>query len=287
MLLRRLFWTALAVALVVGSVQALLQQWLAVPLILAAEVFEDAPTHTATPAPPRAHGEPGHNHAIHHDPGLFAAVAGGSAHVHGHEHDEEAWAPADGAERAFWTWVASVLDALALTLLALAAMAGTRLLARQRQQMPPRALLLGLLVGAAGWFSLHLWPALGLSAELPGMQAADLTARQGWWLLTVVCAVIACALAGLARGHWRWLIAIALLVFPFLIGAPHAGDTFSDFSPEARARMELLEREFLTVTHGLALMQWLSIGLIGGLSFGRWVQPALVETPATPTSQGL
>ena len=289
MLLRRLIWTALALALAVGSAQALLQQWLAVPLILAAEVFEDAPTPTATPAPPPAHGEPGHDHAIHHDPALFAAGAEDTAHVDEHEHDEEAWAPADGAERTFWTWVASVLDTLALTLLALAAMAGTVLLAKQRQQTPLRALPLGLLVGAAGWFSLHLWPTLGLPAELPGMQAADLAARQGWWLLTVVCAATACSLAGLARGHWRWLAAVALLTLPHLAGAPHVGDAFAEFGPEPRARMEVLEQQFHTITHVLALTQWLGIGLIGGLLFGRWVEPALVQpsgAPATPAPQG-
>lgn len=281
MLLRRLIWTAFAVALVVGSAQAFLQQWLAIPLILAAETFEDVPTPATVPALPPAHGEPGHDHAIHHDPALFAAGAEDTAQAHEHEHDEAAWAPADGADRSFWTWVANVLDTLALTLLAWAAMAGTVLQAKQRQQPPLGALPLGVLVGAAGWFSLHLWPALGLSAELPGMHAADLDARQGWWLLTVVCAAAACALVGLARTPWRWLAATVLLALPFLIGAPHVSDAFSGFGPEARAQMEGLERQFHAVIHGLALTQWLGIGLVGGLLFGRWVQPSLIEPSGT------
>lgn len=287
MLLRRLIWTALAVALVVGSAQALLQHWLADPLILAAEVFENAPA-PATPSTPEAvplHGEPGHDHAVHHDPALTAAVAQTEAH----EHEEDEWAPADGAERTFWTWVANMLDTLALTLLALAAMAGTVLLAKQRQQTPLRALPLGLLVGAMGWLSLHLWPTLGLPAELPGMQAADLAARQGWWLLAVVSAAGACASAGLLRGQWRWLLTAALLALPFLVGAPHVADALAEFGPEARAQMELLEQQFHTATHVLALTQWLGIGLVGGLLFGRWVQPALKQptlAPAAPAPQG-
>lgn len=288
MLLRRLIWTALAVALVVGSAQALLQQWLAVPLILAAEVFEDTPAPATTPAHIPLHGEPGHDHAVHHDPTLFAAAP--VAHDHAaHEHDEDAWAPADGTERTFWTWLASVLDTLALTLLALAAMAGAVLLAKQRQQTPLHALPLGLLVGAMGWLSLHLWPTLGLPAELPGMQAADLAARQGWWLLAVLSAAGACASAGLLRGPWRWLLAAALLALPFLVGAPHVADALADFGPEARAQMEALEQQFHTVTHVLAITQWLGIGLIGGLLFGRWVQPALKQptlAPAAPAPQG-
>lgn len=289
MLLRRLIWTALAVALAVGSAQALLEQQLAVPLILAAEVFEDAPAPTTTPVPPPDHGKPSHNRAIHHDPAPFAIGTEGIAHVHEHEHEEEAWVPADGAERTFWTWVASVIDTLALTLLDLAAMAGTVLLAKRRQQTPLRALPLGLLVGAAGWFSLHLWPALGLPAELPGMQAADLAARQSWWLLAVVCAATACALAGLAQGHWRWLAAVALLTLPYLAGAPHVGDAFAKFAPEARAQMEGLEQQFGTITHVLAITQWVGIGLVGGLLFGRWVRPTLVQpsdAPAAPALQG-
>lgn len=296
MLLRRLIWTALAVALVVGSAQALLQQWLAVPLILAAEVFENAPAPTAPSAPAMAavplHGEPGHDHAIHHDPALFAGAATPAAHdnaAHEHKHDEEAWAPQDGAERTFWTWVASVLDTLALCLLALAAMTGSQMLTQQRQQTPLRALPLGLLVAAAGWLSLHLWPTLGLPAELPGMQAAELGARQSWWLLAVACAAAACALAGLARGHWRWLAAVALLTLPFLIGAPHVADALAEFGPQARAQMEALEQQFHTATHLLAITQWLGIGLIGGLLFGRWVQPVLRQpgsVAATPAAQG-
>nr|AIA99142.1 cobalt transporter subunit CbtA (proposed) [Methylibium sp. T29-B] len=41
MLFQRLIWCALVAALFVGSVQFAVQRWQAVPLILAAEVFED------------------------------------------------------------------------------------------------------------------------------------------------------------------------------------------------------------------------------------------------------
>lgn len=268
MLLRRLIWTALAVALLVGSAQAVLQQWLAVPLILAAEVFEDGP---APPDTTSATAE-AHVHEGGHD----------LDHAAAHEHGGDEWAPADGAERTFWTWVASVLDTLALTLLALAAMAAAVLLANKRQAPAPRALVLGAVVGGMGWLSLHLWPTLGLPAELPGMQAADLAARQSWWLLAVACAAVACAVAGLARAGWRWPLALALLALPFLVGTPHGGDAFAGFGPEARVQMAVLEQQFHTITHLLALTQWLGIGLLGGWLFGRWVHPLLTGTPAHP-----
>ena len=35
-------------------------------------------------------------------------------------------------------------------------------------------------VAAIGWLSLHLWPSLGLPAEVPGTEAADLRLRQLW-----------------------------------------------------------------------------------------------------------
>lgn len=84
MIFQRLIWAALAAALLVGSVQSGVQQWQAVPIILAAEVFEgqkaEAPAAPAA-AMPHAHAE---------------GVA--PAHEHG---TAEEWAPADDAERIF------------------------------------------------------------------------------------------------------------------------------------------------------------------------------------------
>lgn len=69
MILRRLVWLALGIALIAGSVQWLVQQWQAIPIILAAEQFEA-----------REGG----------------ASVGHDAHAHG---QDEPWMPRDGFER--------------------------------------------------------------------------------------------------------------------------------------------------------------------------------------------
>ncbi|GGH65427.1 membrane protein [Comamonas phosphati] len=270
MLFRRLIWTSLFIALVVGSLQAVLQHRLAVPIILAAEVFEEgASSQTTVPLP--LHDE--HPHGAEQ-----AGHAPLLATPHEHEHAEatQEWTPANGHERAFWTWVATVLNTLALALLALAAMATSLLATIRRGDQPARALPLGISVAVMGWFSLHLWPTLGLPAELPGMEAAALSARQGWWLWAAVSALGACALLALSRKSWRWPLAALLLALPFLVGAPQlAGDPLGAFGPEAQTQMRALQARFGVVTHLLAATQWLGIGWLGGWLFGRWVQPFL------------
>jgi cobalt transporter subunit CbtA len=251
MLLTRLIWVALAVAVLVGSVQSALHQWQAVPIILAAEVFEDhkssADTHTHADAPLAAH-----------------------------EHAAHEWAPADGFERGFWTWVADVLHALAMALLTLAALG----LWVWREGLARSPLRLGLGVAAAGWLSLHLWPALGLPAELPGMAVADLAARQGWWVLAAGSAALACGLVAFGHARWRWPLAALCLALPQLVGAPHlAGDALAGFDAEARAQMVQLEQQFLVVTTWLSALLWLSLGLACAAGFTRWIAPLLPARP--------
>lgn len=260
-LFNRLIWAALAVALAVGTLQTALHQFWAVPLILQAETFED---QKAVPA--QAHT---------HDAGAQA-----------HEHDEATWAPADGAERSFWTWVANVLHGFGLALLALVALTawvwrrGSDPAASVRAT-PAWALALG--VAAAGFLSLHLWPALGLHAEIPGMDAAELSGRQRWWLLAVASAAAACACLAFARGHWRWAVAAALLALPFAVGAPHLhADPLAGFGPEAQAVLRPLGKQFIAVTHGIAASLWVSMGVACAWAFTRWLSPLVAPVaPAT------
>ena len=155
MILRTLIWAALAVALLVGSVQSGLQQLQTVPIIHAAERFESQKVEASQPSPAVAH--------VHAD---------GAVHDHGAAAD--AWTPADGLERQFWTWVANVLHAFSMALLVLTVMAVC-----QWRGSALRAWPLAAWVAAAGWLSFHFWPSLGLPAEIPGMDAARLGSRQG------------------------------------------------------------------------------------------------------------
>ncbi len=272
MLFQRLIWAALATAVVVGSLQTGVQRWQAAPLILAAEVYEEQKAEAPAPAAAPA----AHTHA-----------EGTAPHEHAHGTAKE-WEPANGAERIGWTWVANILHAFSMALLLFAVM-GVWLYQRGAAVA---SLRLAGLVAAAGWLSFHLWPSLGLHAEVPGMEAAPLQARQVWWVLAMASAAGACAVAGFARASWRWLVAAALLALPFVVGAPKLqGDALAGFGPEAHAALEQLGTQFIWATTWMSLSFWVSMGLAGGWAFQRWVRPALLavlqgaEAPAVGAVQ--
>jgi cobalt transporter subunit CbtA len=275
MLFQRLFWCALGVALLLGSVQSVFQQFQTVPLILAAEVFEDAkgaePARAAAVAPAAPAAATAHEHApgtpAHEHPAAAAATAE-------HEHGGEEWSPANGFERNGWTWVANVLHALSMALLALAVMAAWT----WKRSSGTGNFRLALAVAAAGWLSIHFWPSLGLHAEVPGMEAAPLHARQAWWLLAAVSSALACATVAFGTRSWRFVPAIALLALPFLVGAPqHTGDALAGFTGEAHAQLEALGRQFIWATTWLSISFWGVLGLLCAVAFPRWVKPVLTR----------
>ena len=262
MIFQRLIWAALAAALLVGTVQSGVQHWQALPIILAAEVYEgsklDAPSTPATPVVAQAH--------VHAE-----GVAPASAHTHG---AAEEWAPAEGAERIFWTWTANVLHAFSMALLVFAVMGvclwrGTAM----------RSLPLGLLVAAAGWLSFHFWPSLGLPAEIPGMDAARLGSRQGWWVLAAGSAALACASVAGLRSHLRWAAAAAWLAVPFVVGAPSmAADPLAGFSGSAQLQLRELGTQFIWATTWVSLSFWVFMGLVCSAAFKRWLRPVLEKS---------
>ena len=261
----RLIWSSLAVALVVGTVQTGVQRCQAEPLIAAAEAYEEQRDQKAeTPALVAAPVAP------------MQAV---TAHTHDDKHDHKngmakQWQPANGAERTGWTWVANTLHAFSMTLLVFAAMGVWRF----QRGVTLTALKLSGFVAAAGWLSFHLWPTLGLPAVVPGMEASPLQARQLWSVLAVGSAATACALAAFGAAKWRWIAAAVLLALPFIVGAPQLqGDALAGYNPQARASMEQLLQQFFWATTWVALSFWLSMGLVCGLVFQRWLQPVLME----------
>ncbi len=249
MLFQRLVWSGLAAAVIVGSLQTGVQRWQAVPIIQAAEAYESQKTQAPTMA-------------ASHD----------TAKAHSHAHDAApAWEPAEGVERTFWSWVANLLHAFSMALLVFVAMGVGLWRGASMRSMP-----LAALVAAAGALSFHVWPSLGLPAEIPGMDAARLGSRQGWWVLAAGCAALACAgVAGL-RTAWRWPVAAALLALPFVIGAPHiAADPFAGFGTEAQAALRALDARFVVATNWIALSFWVSMAVVCGVLFERWLRPAI------------
>ena len=255
MVFQRLIWAALVTAVVVGSVQTGVQRWQATPLILAAEVYEAQKAVTSEPGSPAAH--------VHSD----------AAAPHEHTHDvAKQWEPQNGFERIGWTWVANSLHAFSMALLVFAVMGVCLWRGAALRSVP-----LALWTAAAGWLVFHFWPSLGLPAEIPGMDAARLGSRQGWWLLAAVSAALACtSIAGL-RSHLRWVAAVAWLALPYVVGAPHiSADPLAGFGLEAQTALRQLGTHFIWATTWVALSFWASMGLVGGLAFQRWVRPGVL-----------
>lgn len=189
----RIVSTAVAAGLLAGLALTAVQMAAVTPIILQAEVYEDAaPAHAAPVAP--VHTET----AAH-------------AHAPEHHHDAAAWKPENGVERTLFTVLADVTMGIGYGLLLCAALTlrGARPTWTQ-----------GLVWGAAGYIAIFVAPSLGLPPELPGTSAAPLGDRQMWWSLTALATAGGLALLAFGR-NWLWsLAALVLLAAPHVIGAP-------------------------------------------------------------------
>ena len=235
---RNLFAAALLAALCAGLVTATLQHFRVTPLILHAEAFEGEGGHS------HAEGTPAHSHD---------AVAPEAAVI-------EEWAPADGIERALYTSLASVLAAAGFALLIGAVSMFANI---------PITFANGVLWGMAGFVTFSLAPAYGLAPELPGMPAADLAARQVWWIGTAIATGAAFLLIAKTRASWAFAVAIALVVAPHIIGAPVAPDEPSGVPAH-------LATEFAAITLGTSAAFWLVLGTV----FGRLTDYFATRTAA-------
>ncbi len=238
------FLAALA-GLVAGLVLALLQTFTTVPLILQAETFESA-------APVADH---------HHEPGTPAhdhVVLTEDAHSH------DGWMPADGFERFAFTLGANVVSGIGFALLLVTLSEASGGIASWRQ---------GLLWGLGGFAAFTLAPGLGLPPELPGMPAADLLARQVWWLGTVAATGAGLWLLALARSPLASLAGVALLVAPHVVGAPQP------VSHETAVPAGL-HHDFVVAVTVTNLLFWLVLGAAAGAlrpRFDMGVAPAALE----------
>ena len=246
-MIRNLFAAALLAALCAGLITAGLQHFRVTPLILHAETFEGEGGHS--------HGAEAHEHAEGTPEHSHDAVAATAA-------EPEEWAPQDGFERTAYTTLATVLAAagFALVIGAVSMLAGL-----------PITFANGFLWGIAGFVTFSLAPAYGLAPELPGMPAADLTARQVWWVGTALATGAACLLLAKTRAGWAFAVAIALVVIPHIVGAPAAPD-------EPSAVPAHLATEFAAITLGTSLVFWLVLGTV----FGKLNDVFAARTAAIP-----
>lgn len=184
----------IAAAALVAGVVAGVFFWAAhmvkvVPLVIQAEVYEE-------PAAGGGHGD---------DRAAETSASGQQTAA------EEEWEPAEGFERAAYTFLVDLLLSIGLAFVLCGAFALSGRAIGWRE---------GTLWGIVAFAAVYVSPALGLAPELPGMQAADLHARQTWWLSTAAAGAVGFALVFLARPIWLRIGGAVLILVPHLVGAP-------------------------------------------------------------------
>ncbi|MDF2234202.1 CbtA family protein [Albimonas sp. CAU 1670] len=249
----RLFASALIAGLAAGLASAALQQWFTVPLIQQAELYESGEmTHDFGQPMTAAHDHAAGDHA-HDDDGH----AHDEGHAHGSDgHAHEHGAGPEGLTRTALTALTTVLAMAGFGLLLTAGFALAERLTGARIDL--RA---GLAWGGAGFLATQLATAAGLPPELPGSAAAELGARQTWWVFAAVATAAGLAALGYLRGPVRW-VGLALIALPHLVGAPHPHELWGVTPPE-------LSGLFAARVLFVGAVGWLVLGAVAGHLWSR------------------
>ena len=93
----------------------------------------------------------------------------------------------------------------------------------------------GLLWGVAGFVTFHFAPGFSLPPEVPGVAAADVTARQIWWTGTVLATGTALWLIAFGGSLVSYGVAVVLLLAPHVVGAPEPDTLSGPVPPEIAA----------------------------------------------------
>jgi cobalt transporter subunit CbtA len=239
---RNVVFVAALAGLLAGIVMTAMQTYATVPLILKAETFEGAAG--------------GHDHGA-------ADTEAAAPHSHdagtpAHEHDEDAWAPADGFERFAYTALANIVTAIGFALVLAAVSEFFGGIAGWRQ---------GVFWGFAGFAVFTLAPGLGLPPELPAMPAADLRDRQVWWTATVIATAAGLGLIAFRSGMIWSMVGVALIVAPHIVGAPQPVSHDSPVPAD-------LHHQFVVAATVTNLIFWVVLGGLAGAIRSKVVRPA-------------
>lgn len=227
-MLVRVLLAAIFAGVLAGVFATAVQSYRVIPLILEAERYENS--------------EAGGGHSHSSNEATDEAVP-----------SEEAWGPADGGERLFYTGMANIVVGAAFSLIL------TAVVLVLNQTLSVKT---GLVWGAAGFIVFVLAPNFGLPPELPGMQAAEVLPRQIWWTATVALTATGLLLFAFKEGIIWMVLGVALMFAPHLYGAPQP------ISHESLVPANLAA-EFVVATIVSSLLFWLFLGGALGAMFER------------------
>lgn len=233
----RVVLAVLLAGIAAGLVMGVIQHVRLTPLILEAEAFERA-------------GDPASHSHSHVATGTDASQPAADGHDHDHG---EGWAPQDGWQRTLATTVTAAMTGAGFgaMLAGLSLLTGLQITRRN-----------GIIWGLCGFLAVTLAPAAGLPPELPGMAAADLFARQLWWVGTIAATAAGIYLVATQQRPLALVLAAVLILAPHAIGAPVAPHG------EGIVPAELVAR-FVANSIAANAVFWCIIGLFMGLVLDR------------------
>jgi cobalt transporter subunit CbtA len=235
-MLQRILTCALLSGLATGILMTALHAVLTVPLILHAELYEDAAR--TKPAASNVK-EPVQSTGHVHQP------VGQEAHA---DHST-----LKGMQRFALTLLSTIVSTIgfALMLTAVAVVAYGEI-----------NILSGFGFGLAGFAATGLATSLGLAPELPGSAAADLIMRQGWWIATAVATAAGLAVIIFSDRPVFKLFGLVLIIGPHVFGAPG----FETASSRVPAELSALFAARSLVLQGV---MWVVLGLMSGWIWQR------------------
>jgi len=223
-MLKNILTSAVFAGVAVGVVAALLQFWLVTPSLFEGELYETGErVHFASDGTTQSvSGTP----SIWEDPARQLMTVG--------------------------------FNIVTFTAFAFLLVAGFAVAERSGHEISPKQ---GLVWGLAGFIALQLAPAVGLPPELPGTPAAEVGARQVWWIGCVVATGVGLALIAFGNGL-AIMIGFGLIALPHVIGAPHLDTYFGVAPPE-------LSAHFVSLSLGAAAMTWALLGFFAAVLWVR------------------
>jgi len=229
-MIARVLLAAVIAGMIAGTAATAIHIWRVVPLVLEAETYESAD------------GGAGHSHH-----------AGEAQQSSGLQKTSKPWAPQDGLERTVYTLMSNLVMGVAFSLILVATVMFTG-----RKITPQNGFVWGLL----GFLVFTLAPSSGLAPELPGMPAADLTARQLWWWGTAAATAGGVALLLLPQNMFARAAGIVLAAAPHIVGAPH-------LQAHESAVPAALAADFAAVSIASMALFWIVLGVASGWLLSR------------------